>query len=267
MAEVINDEVVISDVETVSDEVQEQGAESSEQAGQGQETSAVQEEIPEKYRGKSTKQLIDELEHANKYMGKYSNELGEVRRLADELIKSQLQPAKKEEPAREVDFFENPQEAIRKAVETNPEVQMAKQYAIQAQRAQAQAAFNQKHPDSGQILQDAQFGEWIQASKIRTELFQKANAFDVDAADELFSTYKQLKAVKAAQTQSKVDSVEKAARDTALKAASVDTGGTGESSQKIWSRAKIMHMRLYEKAKFEAAREEIERAYQEGRVK
>jgi hypothetical protein len=263
MAEVTDIESVTDDFETVSDVVQEQGAASSEPV---QETSE-QEVIPEKYRGKTTKQLIDELEHANKYMGKYSNELGEVRRLADELIKSQLQPAKKEEPAREVDFFENPQEAIRKAVETNPEVQMAKQYAIQAQRAQAQAAFNQKHPDSGQILQDAQFGEWIQSSKIRTELFQKANAFDVDAADELFSTYKQLKAVKAAQTQSKVDSVEKAARDTALKAASVDTGGTGESSQKIWSRAKIMHMRLYEKAKFEAAREEIERAYQEGRVK
>lgn len=262
MAEVTDIESVESDVETVTEEVQEQSAVSSEPV---QEASEIQEEIPEKYRGKSTKQLIEELEHANKYMGKYSNELGEVRRLADELIKSQLQPAKKEEPAKEVDFFENPQEAIRKAVETNPEVQMAKQYAIMAQRAQAKAEFDKKHPDAGSILQDSKFGEWIQSSKIRTELFQKANAFDVEAADELFSTYKQLKAVKAAKPS--VDSVEKAARDTALKAASVDTGGTGESSQKIWSRAKIMHMRLYEKAKFEAAREEIERAYQEGRVK
>ena len=266
MAEVTDAESVTDELETVSDVAQEQSAESSDHAGPVQEASE-QEIIPEKYRGKTTKQLIDELEHANKYMGKYSNELGEVRRLADELIKSQLQPAKKEEPAHEVDFFENPQEAIRKAVETNPEVQMAKQYAIQAQRAQAQAAFNQKHPDSGQILQDAQFGEWIQASKIRTELFQKANAFDVDAADELFSTYKQLKATKVAQTQSAVSEVEKAARTSSLKAASVDTGGTGESSRKVYRRTDLINLKLRDPMKFAAMEDEINAAYREGRIR
>ena len=144
---------------------------------------------------------------------------------------------------------------------------MAKQYAIQAQRAQAQAAFNQKHPDSGQVLQDAQFGEWIQASKIRTELFQKANAFDVDAADELFSTYKQLKATKVAQTQSAVSEVEKAARTSSLKAASVDTGGTGESSRKVYRRTDLINLKLRDPMKFAAMEDEINAAYREGRIR
>lgn len=260
----IQDVEGLGEIDAVVEDIQQQSAESTE--AEPAKTKLLDDLLPAKWKGKQIEEIVNIAKSQDGIIGKQAVELGEVRRLADELIKSQLKPTQQAEQ-KEVDFFENPQEAIRKAVETNPEVQMAKQFAIQAQQAQAKAAFERKHPDAGSILQDAQFGEWIQSSKIRTDLFQKANSFDVDAADELFSTYKQLKAVKAAQTQSKVSEVEKSARDSALKAAAVETGGTGESSQKIWSRAKIMHMRLYEKAKFESNREEIERAYREGRVK
>jgi hypothetical protein len=168
-------EVDGSELEAVSEQIaKEQSAESTGQAPEKK----PDDDIPEKYRGKTTKQLVEELEHANKSMGRYSNELGEVRRLADELIKSQLHP-KPEEKQPEVDFFENPQEAIRRAVETNPRVVQAEQMALQMQRQQAQQALMQKHPDAKQLVADGEFQDWVKSSPIRTQLFRAADSYNV----------------------------------------------------------------------------------------
>lgn len=255
----------ISEIDAVT-ETKEQSAEGSESLAEAQ----PEDEIPERYRGKSLKQLAEELEHANKSMGRYANELGEVRKLADELIKSQLVPQKQADKPSEVDFFENPQEAIRRAVEMNPEVQAAKQYAVAARQAQAKAEFERKHPDFGQVLQEQEFGSWLQKSKVRMDLWQKAANFDVDAADELFSTYKELKAVKTVKqqaTQAAVSETEKAARKDAMQAASVQTGGTGEVGRKIYRRADLINLRLRDPAKFAAMQDDIDAAYREGRVR
>lgn len=264
MAEVTDIEDVGMEIEPAAED-KEQSAESTESAQESKTT--TEKVIPRKYQGRSVEELVDELERTKHSMGKYANELGEVRRLADELIKSQLTPEKKEEPAKEVDFFENPQEAIRRQIEQNPEVQAAKQYAVQARQAQAKAEFEKKHPDAQAILQEKEFGDWLMASKVRQKLWKEAVAYDVDSADELFSTYKQLKAVKAAQTQSKVDEDDKASRDAALKSASVETSGTGESSKKIYRRADLINLRLRDPAKFAAMEDEINAAYRERRVR
>ena len=43
-----------------------------------------------------------------------------------------------------------------------------------------------------QILSTGAFAEWIQASKIRTQLFVQADKqYDYDAADELFTAWKE----------------------------------------------------------------------------
>ena len=247
----------MNELDAVSEQVeQEQSAESSESV----EVKEPEFEVPEKYKGKSQKQIFDELEHANKSMGRYANELGELRKLTDELIKSQLKP-KAEEP-KEVDFFENPQEAIRRQIEANPEVLAAKQYAIQARQAQARAEFERRHPDAMQIVQEQEFADWIKKSKVRTELFQKANAYDLDAGDELLSTYKELKSVRTA----KLSEAEKQSRDKTLKAASVESSGTGESSKKILRRSDILKL-MMNPAKYRDRQKEIEPAYAEGRVR
>jgi hypothetical protein len=256
-------EVDGSELEAVSEQIaKEQSAESTGQAPEKK----PDDDIPEKYRGKTTKQLVEELEHANKSMGRYSNELGEVRRLADELIKSQLHP-KPEEKQPEVDFFENPQEAIRRAVETNPRVVQAEQMALQMQRQQAQQALMQKHPDAKQLVADGEFQDWVKSSPIRTQLFRAADSYNVEAADELLSTFKQLKSIKAAQQQTQVSETEKESRKQAMQSAAVDTGGSGESTRKIYRRADLINLRLKNPAKFSAMQDEIDAAYREGRVK
>ena len=225
------------------------------------------EDIPDEFKGMSVAELARVAKHARTQMGKQANELGEIRKLADELIKSQLQKKPEPEPVKEVDFFENPQEAIRRAVETNPKVVAAETQAEMYRKVMAKAAFDGKRPDSGEIIADPQFGEWISKSKVRLDLWQKAVNYDVESADELFSTFKELKAAKAERSQVQVSDAEKTARTKTLQTAAVDTGGSGESGKKVYRRADLIRLKMRDPAKYEDMADEILKAYSEGRVK
>lgn len=225
--------------------------------------SPVEAELPEKYRGKSVSDIAKMHQEAEKLMARHAAEVGEVRKLADDLLRSQLQKKPEAEPVKEVDFFENPQEAIRHAVENNPRVLAAEQYALQSQQAMAKQALAAKHPDFGQIVQDSEFSDWVKASKVRTRLYQEAEAYDVDAADELLSTFKALRSVKQ-KTESDTD---KKVREQTLRAAAVDTSGSGEGSKKVYRRTDLIRLKLRDPAKFDSMQDEIDAAYRDGRVK
>lgn len=229
---------------------------------------AEEDDFPQQFRGKSPKEIAKYAEAIEKRLSKQGNELGEVRRLADELLKSQLMASKPEaEKPKEIDFFENPQEAVRQQVDNHPAVRQAQEMALQARRVQAQQVFVAKHPDAQQIVADPEFQGWVQASKVRTQLFRQADAYDVEAADELFSTFKQLKAVKQQQQQTAEVEVAKTARNQALKDATVETGGSGESSKKVYRRADLIRLKMRDPSRYEAMQDEIYAAYQEGRVR
>ena len=221
-------------------------------------------ELPEKYRGKSVEDIVRMHQEAEKLMSRQAQEVGEVRKLADELIKSQLKPKPEPEVAEEIDFFENPQEAVRRAVENNPKVLAAEQYAIQVQRQQSQQTMLQKHPDAPAIVNDPEFQTWVRSSKVRERLFQQADTgYDFDAADELLSTFKELRQVKVKRD----DTADAEGRKQAMKAAAVDTGGSGESSKKIYRRADLIRLKMSNPDKYEAMQDDIMAAYNEGRVR
>ena len=204
--------------------------------------------LPEQYRGKSVEDIVKMHQEAEKLIARQGREVGEVRKLADELIKSQLTPKPKVEEVAPVDFFENPQEAIRQQIENHPRVREAEQTAKQLQADHARQRLNQMHPDVANIVQDSGFQDWIKASKVRTKLFQDAEAYDV---------------VK----QQQVAKVDTTARDQSLKAASVDTGGSGETTRKVYRRADLIRLKMRDPSKYESMSDEIMTAYSEGRVK
>jgi len=220
-------------------------------------------ELPSKYKGKSVEDVVRMHQEAEKLIERQGREVGEVRKLADELIKSQLTPKAEVEKPKEVDFFENPQEAIRQQIESNPRVIAAEQYAKQMQAEKSKQRLAQMHPDVQQIVSDVGFRDWVHASRVRTQLFQQADNYDIDAANELISTYKELRGVR----QKQVEAVDNTARDKTLKAASVDTGGSGESSQKVFRRADLIRLKMKDPMKYEERMPEIMEAYRTGRVK
>ncbi len=223
-------------------------------------------DIPDKYRGKELSDIIKMHQEAEKLIGKQAQEVGEVRKLADELIKQNLagkpQPIKEEEP--EVDFFENPQAAVRKTVDNHPDVLAARQAGQEFKKMQIQQKLAAEHPDFGQIVQDPDFANWVKSSPIRIGLYAKADGeFDYDSANELLSTYKQLKGVKAKQTNEAGETQ----RKSNLKAATVDVGGSGESGKRVYRRADLIRLKMTDPNRYDALSDEIMQAYQEGRVK
>jgi hypothetical protein len=227
---------------------------------------AISNDIPDKYRGKELSDIIKMHQEAEKLIGKQAQEVGEVRKLADELIKQNLagkpQPIKEEEP--EVDFFENPQAAVRKTVDNHPDVLAARQAGQEFKKMQIQQKLAAEHPDFGQIVQDPDFANWVKSSPIRIGLYAKADGeFDYDSANELLSTYKQLKGVKAKQTNDAGETQ----RKSNLKAATVDVGGSGESGKRVYRRADLIRLKMTDPNRYDALSDEIMQAYAEGRVK
>ena len=223
-------------------------------------------ELPEKYRAKSLEEVVRMHQEAERLIGKQAQEVGEVRKLADELIKQNLsgrsQPIKEEEP--EVDFFENPQKAIQGQIDRHPDVLAARQAGQDFKRMQIQQKLTQDHPDYSQVVNDSEFINWVKSSPIRSGLYAKADAeFDYDSANELLSTFKQLRGIKAKQSDQASDAI----RTKSMKAAQVDVGGSGESSKRVYRRADLIRLKMTDPQRYETLSDEIMQAYSEGRVR
>ena len=222
-------------------------------------------ELPDKYRDKSLDEIVKMHQEAEKLIGKQAQEVGEVRKLADELIKQNLgsrQQTRQEEP--EVDFFENPQKAVQRTVDNHPDILAARQVTLEMKRSQIQQRLAQEHPDFGDIAKDQDFANWVKSSPIRIKIFEQADSgYDFDSANELLSTYKQLRSVKQKQTSDEGE----VTRKQNLKAVGVDVGGSGESSKKVYRRADLIRLKMQDPNRYDALSDEIMAAYAEGRVR
>jgi len=129
---------------------------------------------------------------------------------------------------------------------------------------QIQQKLNAEHPDYSQVVNDAEFQSWVKSSPVRVGLYAKADGeFDYDSANELLSTFKQLRGVKAKQSEQASD----ATRAKSMKAAQVDVGGSGESSKRVYRRADLIRLKMTDPARYETLSDEIMQAYSEGRVR
>jgi hypothetical protein len=231
-----------------------------------EEAKAPAQELPEKYRAKSLEEVVRMHQEAEKLIGKQAQEVGEVRKLADELLKQNLsskqQRIQEDEP--EVDFFENPQKAVQATIDKHPDVLAARQAGQDFKRMQIQQKLAQDHPDYSQVVNDSEFQSWVKSSPVRLGLYAKADGeFDYDSANELLSTFKQLRGVKVKESEQ----AGTAARTKSMKAAQVDVGGSGESSKRVYRRADLIRLKMTDPARYETLSDEIMQAYSEGRVR
>jgi hypothetical protein len=223
----------------------------------------VDDDLPRQFRGKSIKEIAEYAALTERSLSKQGQELGEVRRLADELLREQLVRKHEAVKTEDIDFFQDPEGAVNKAIENNPRLVAAENHFKELQIERTRKALMEKHPDVGNVMQDPEFAKWINSSKIRTNLFQHAENYDLDAADELLSTYKELR--KTRQTQEPVDNTVE--RSSNLRSASVDTGGSGEITKKVYRRADLINLKIKQPSRYDAMADEIMKAYAEGRVR
>lgn len=234
------------------------------EAVDSQEQPTEEDDLPDKYRGKSAADLVRMHQEAERMLGRQSGEVGELRKVVDEFVLSQS--TKKEETVdEEVDYFSDPEKAIQQAIEKHPAVQEAQKASMDMKKSSAQAMLKEKHPDMADILTDEKFVAWVGESQFRTNLLQQADRnFDYEAADEIFSLWKDRQSL-IGQTVN----AEKSSRNAAVKSASTGgASGTSESSsKKIFRRADIIKLMKNDPDRYSAMSNEIMLAYQEGRVK
>ena len=226
-------------------------------------------DLPEKYRGKTIKEVVAMHQSAEKRMGQQGSEVGELRGIVDEFIQSQQAnqsaPEAPQAPEEEVSFFEDPDAAVERAISRHPEVVRARESAETFNRQSAASQLQQKHPDAGTIVADPAFVEFVKGSPIRRELFARADAqSDVAAADELISQFKDRQGV-----AEKAAEADKASRSSQLKQASTGSarGTSATAGKRIYKRSDIVALMRDKPDVYQKHAQDIQQAYAEGRVK
>jgi len=227
--------------------------------------------IPEKYAGKSLEEVIEMHQNAEKVLGKQGMEVGHQRKLIESLMAAQQQvpetTAPIEEPVPfEDQFYADPANAVNSAIENHPDVVKAKETRAKQNQALNQAQLEATHPDFMEIVESKDFRNWIGESKIRQELFRTADSYDFEAANELFTTWKQINmASKTAEVKKK----EKVKREKALQKTSSETRSSGDSvgGKKVYRRADLINLQVTDPSRYASLADEIQSAYADGRVR
>lgn len=269
-----NVEVSNVDENTITDSTEDTISDITEEAVEVQaEAEVEQSSVPSKFANKSTEEIIDSYTNLEKELGRKAQEVGELRKLSDSFLQAEVSrqsnpqnntPLETEDNA-EVDFFDNPNKAVNDMIEKHPRFQEFQQFQAQQAQAGAKAQLEQKHPDFTDVVQDKGFQEWVQDSPIRMQMFQAADSYNFDAANELLSNWKDRSMI--SKTQEVKQQAETNRKD-ALKAGSTESRSSSASSAggKTYRRADLIRLKMEDPNRYESLEDDIFQAYQDGRV-
>ena len=232
-----------------------------------EEPEPVADNPDDRFSGKSQEELLEIIREQDRRIGQQGNELGNLRSTFEAMASAQSVPAQPEpEPVEEADFFVDPQRAVDSRIQNHPALQEAREMAQKLKYAQSVATLQQRHPDLEEVLRSDGFKQWVASSPARIRRFQQADqSGDVDEADDLLSTYKQV-----TQTVNTAKRAEQQAQKKAVKAATVSgarSNPDAASSKRIYRRADIRQLMKSDPSRYEDLQPEIMQAYAEGRVR
>jgi hypothetical protein len=265
MARFLDQSPELDEDETLTTFDDEQNPEEGQPAEPEEIQEAQEEDIPEKYRNKDIRDVVRMHQEAEKLLGKQSSEVGELRKIVDDFVKTQLEAKSPQEEVEKFDIFDDPDKYIEHKLANHPKIKEAEQVSKSMKQQETLSKLKSAHPDFQEIIQDDKFAEWVTKSKVRVELYQRADQlFDYDSADELLSLWKERQSlVRETADMQETD------RKRQLKSASTGNAkGSGESpSRKIYRRADIIKLMQTDPKRYQQLQPEIMAAYAEGRVK
>lgn len=223
-------------------------------------------ELPEKFKGKSVEEIIESYTSLEKELGRKGQEIGELRKLTQDFLTQQVNQQSEEQTADPVDFYDDPDKYIEEKIKNHPKLKEAEKLNEQREQELTVQKIHQQHPDAQEIVGSSDFQEWIQQSPVRQRLFQEANAYDFESANELLSTFKEHKMIaKTAATEAD----KQASKDKALKAGRTESRSSGDSigGKPTYRSADLIRLMQTDPDRYQAMQPEIMAAYAEGRVK
>ena len=228
-------------------------------------------DIPKKYAGKSMSEVIEMHQNVEQALGKQGAELGEQRKLMQSLIEAQNkvnETTPPEEPViQEDNFFDDPVEAVNKAIENHPDVIKAREERMGNMQKHNLENLDKEYPDWQKTVQNSDFQKFIGDSATRTEMFRKADVeYRSDLAIELFDWYSKTKMSGATQ---EAVAEEKSKIESAMKKTTGESRSSGDSvgGKKVYRRADLINLQVTDPNRYATLADEIHSAYAEGRVK
>ncbi len=235
--------------------------------------------VPDKYKGKGLADIIEMHRNAESELGRARNEVGQVRRLADELLgihraspaSAPAKPVERKKLTPE-DLLNDPESSVVAVVQATV-AEREKELRDGQARLETEFAmqrFERKHPDYQKTMVDPKFTDWVQKSQLRLGLAQAAYHGNVQAADELFTLFTESTPVAASEPREPVNQVEQARKASLARpgGGSVTGGGRpNDAGKKIWKRTELLDMRMNNPEEFDRLQPEILKAYAEKRVR
>ena len=228
-------------------------------------------DVPDKFKGKSVEDVIESYINLEKEAGRKANELGDLRKLTDQILQQQVAPpVAPVAPAEHIndvgfdDFVEDPAAAVNRVVADNPRLQALEASLMNQNREAAHARMIKNHPDADEVVASPGFVSWVQADPSRVANFSRAHEqLDIGTATDMISLYKQTQKVATEEAVTERDSIAK----SQLKDATVETGSIPNTTKKVYRRADLINLKMYDPARYSAMSDDITKAYAEGRVK
>tara|TARA_R110000824_G_scaffold14869_1_gene62970 strand:+ start:4437 stop:5234 length:798 start_codon:yes stop_codon:yes gene_type:complete len=261
--------VVEEAIETPEEAAQFADIEETPQVEQSQDEQ--EESLPSKFQGKSMGDIVSSYENLEKELGRKGQEIGELRKLTDGILQQQLTTNQNGTQAQEiqeeeVDFFDDPNSAVNKAIENHPQFREFKEQQAKQREAVTTQQLKTAHPDYLDIVGDSKFQEWVKASPIRTQLYVSAHNYDLNSANELLGNWKERSLI---SNTAVAEAAKEGKRTEAMKNGKGVSRTSSESvaGKKVYRRADLIRLRTNEPDRYEALQDEILSAYSEGRVK
>lgn len=241
--------------------------------------------IPDAYQGKSLEEVIAIAEQnatnhreVQQALGRQGNELGEVRRLTDQLIQADLgnrttgQVASSEPTSLDLDSFDDPKAAT-DAISALVDRKVAEKLGAVENKvanltgASVEQRLNNDHPEWRSTIMSQEYTDWVKASSVRRRLAAEGNAGEYESGHELLSTWEALNPKKPEAVADEVAA--EGAKEDKLKDATLETGPSKRRQTKkpVYRRADILELRMKDPDRYDTMRAEIRQAFADGRVK
>lgn len=220
-------------------------------------------DLPEKYQGKSLKEVVEMHQNLERAYGRHNNELGELRKLTDELLQQKLsgKDAAKEEDVLDADaLLENPDAVLRNRIENNPRLRELEARLEARERAEQQRAFDKAFPDAKAVINDPRWQKWIDASPTRQRLLAQADqSYDFEMLGELMTLFG---AATGSASEERV-----AETKQAMSGAKPSTGSKGGKKKPVFTKKQLARLQIEDPRRYDALQDVIMEAYVDGRVR
>ena len=256
------------------DELETEIQEASEASESRQAENSV--ELPERFKDKSIEDVIKSYTELEKAYSRQGNDLGEYRKLSEQLLALESAGGSKETETQSEDIsidalYDDPKGTIEKVV--SQRVSGLEQQ-IQQERFTARLKhMNSKYDGWQEEVRTPEVVNWVQEwanTPVRQRLVMQGDQGDLDAAEEVLLSYYEKKQLAQQARQSE----RKAKRDADLAKGTLESGSPDSpESETTFSRKKLLDLRIRAKQGDRKASEflkenqvDIARAYAEGRL-